>query len=110
MKQRLQILTWAFAAARLKISNLLVLGECMLVTELITKNCITNWKLQDLFEKSNEFASFFTEVKFMHIKRSKNRLAQKIANESFNLGATKLKLMTFKDQIKEDWSIKIKRM
>ncbi len=74
-------------AKKHKITDLEIYMDSKLVIEQMKGNWkIKNINIKPLFEKAKELEELFTKIKFYHIPREKNKIADMIANQVMDLG------------------------
>ena len=72
-------------ALELNISSLIVKGDSMLVIKQMLKQySVKAPNLIPLYNYANNFLNGFEDIKFYHIKRNLNTLADKLANQAMN--------------------------
>jgi ribonuclease HI len=77
-------------AVDLKIANLIVKGDSLLIIKQMNNEYkVKNENMKELHKKAKELEKYFNSVKYFHIPREQNKVADKLSNESIKINQEK---------------------
>lgn len=77
-------------AKDLKIGKLIVKGDSLLIIKQMNNEYkVKNENMKELYKRAKEVEKYFEEVKYIHIPREENKIADKLSNDAIKINQEK---------------------